>query len=366
MARHADCATAEVLEAVERLASDAVPGVRFEIASYLNALYKTAPELMWKVIGRLCREEQDRLVLQGMLGGPLDKLSLHHPDQVSELTIEILSRLDEGGDVGAVRRLCLAIVTSLYIWRNHERCGAIVKKIATDPQVNPDAAGDMLHQLRSVLTHGPVSPAEPSQDEIRRRAFEFFIQLLQAARNCFDRIQAEHQAKQFNDWPEEDQKTVQSLSRVIDAVGREIYYASGAYGQTKPAGDKERAIMSERSKRFYHEAAPLLDELADVGFPSLAHHVLQTLESFIPFDPSGVFLRIGRVVRGGRKGGYQYESLAVDLMVQLIERYLADYRSQLREDEECRRTLVEVLDTFVKAGWPSARRLSYRLDEIFR
>jgi hypothetical protein len=62
--------------------------------------------------------------------------------------------------------------------------------------------------------------------------------------------------------------------------------------------------------------------------------------------------------------GYQYDLMAESLMVRLIERFLAEYRSILREDEECRKVLIEILDTFI--GWPSDRRLTYRLEEIFR
>ncbi len=49
-------------------------------------------------------------------------------------------------------------------------------------------------------------------------------------------------------------------------------------------------------------------------------------------------------------------------MVRLVEQYLAEYRAILRENEECRRTLLEVLDIFVQVGWPSALRLTYRLE----
>jgi hypothetical protein len=90
------------------------------------------------------------------------------------------------------------------------------------------------------------------------------------------------------------------------------------------------------------------------------------LEACVDFDPPGVFLRIGHVVRGGQKGGYEYESLAADLMVRLVERYLAEHRALFREDEACRQTLLDVLGIFVGVGWPAARRLTYRLEEIFR
>ena len=51
---------------------------------------------------------------------------------------------------------------------------------------------------------------------------------------------------------------------------------------------------------------------------------------------------------------------------QLVERYLADHREIFREDANCRAALVSILDVFVEVGWPRARQLTYRLEEIFR
>ena len=71
-------------------------------------------------------------------------------------------------------------------------------------------------------------------------------------------------------------------------------------------------------------------------------------------------------MRSGQKDGYQFEAMAADLLVNLVERYLAEYRSVLREERGCQAALLEMLDIFVRVGWPSARRLTYRLEEIFR
>ena len=57
---------------------------------------------------------------------------------------------------------------------------------------------------------------------------------------------------------------------------------------------------------------------------------------------------------------------AAGLVVEIVEQYLAEYRPLLREDTKCRQALIEVLDLFVQAGWPSARRITYRLEDIFR
>jgi len=47
--------------------------------------------------------------------------------------------------------------------------------------------------------------------------------------------------------------------------------------------------------------------------------------------------------------------MAVDLIVRLVERYLAEFRALFREHEDCGRALPEILDVFVQAGWPRLR-----------
>jgi hypothetical protein len=125
-------------------------------------------------------------------------------------------------------------------------------------------------------------------------------------------------------------------------------------------------LSKAEKKRFLEQAGPLLDALSDIGIPRITHDLVQTLEHLIEFDPAGVFLRLGRVVRAGKEGHYQYDSMAAQTMVRVVERFLAEYRSLLRERDDCRRTLIEILDTFVEVGWPDARRLAYRTEEIFR
>jgi hypothetical protein len=346
---------------------DPVPAVRFQISSNLNVLYWTAPELMWRVIKRLCCEEPSRGVLQGLLVGPLGRLAGAHPEQVADLAKEIYDRVQEGAGADKVHKFCIDILTRLYIWRDNSICRDIAFRLVAEPVTSPGETRHVLGNLRRPLTYGPVDPHDPQQDAIRQRAIDLVTRFLHAAKDGLHHIETAYANVPFNDWPETAQKNTQSLTQLIDYIGWEIYFASGAHGaKSHDQADEQGPFIYEEKVRFYREAGHILDELADVGLPSLAHHLLETLEVFIPSDPEGVFLRIGRVIRGGQKGGYQYESLAADLMVRLVEQYLAEYRALLRENKECRQTLLEVLDIFVQVGWPSARRLTYRLEEIFR
>ena len=81
-------------------------------------------------------------------------------------------------------------------------------------------------------------------------------------------------------------------------------------------------------------------------------------------DPRGNLLRLAVIVRAGRNHRYESDRLAVDLIVRLIERYLAVYRHLFRGDADLQAALREILETFV--GWPSALQLIYRLDDLSR
>jgi len=321
---------------------------------------------MWRIIEHLCREEPSRGVLQGLISGGLWRLAGVARDQIATLTQAIFTRVKEGPGSGEVRALCVDVFTGLYIWRDQPLCREIVLGIVADPMAYADDALSLLRHFREPLTHGPVQPPDPDKDAIRHRAFDLLTQLLRAASHQLHHIEASYKSVPFDTWPASSQQSTRLLGCIINTIGTELYFASGAYANKKQRQAVDWEPLTQEQERFYREAGPLLDALAEVGFPNVAHYLLQLLEMFIPCDAPGIFLRIGRVVRGGQQGGYQYESVAVDLMVELVERYLAEYRPLLREHETCRQILLESLDIFVQAGWPKARRLAYRLEEIYR
>lgn len=125
-------------------------------------------------------------------------------------------------------------------------------------------------------------------------------------------------------------------------------------------------ITRPEQTRLYWEAETVFDDLSSIGFPALAHHLVETLEMYIDTDPRGVFLRVAAVVRAGKRWDYEYEQFAQDVVLRIVRRYLADKRALVQDDEECQRALRKILETFIEAGWPAAQHLAYRIDEIHR
>jgi hypothetical protein len=362
LGRHATCADAALLETIRRLATDDVPAVRFQVAIYLSSLYYMSPELMWELLERMSREDQSRGVLQGMLVGSLNPLAPHHPDRVTDCVLTIFERFRDGDGAAEVRRYCASIFAGLYLWQNQPVCGDVVNRIVENPANYSTEANQIVFDIRNWLNIGPIEPPNPQQDSVRTSSFKLLERMLEAVRDGLQTLSEKNGATPFQSWSNEEQERARKLAGVAEQVCTHVYFFSGAYKDQEgkiPLGAPERT-------RFLRESRRVLELLSDFGYPRLTHHLLEMLEYLVAFDPEEVFLLVGRVVRCSRQGGYQYEPMAADLVVRLVERFIAEFRHILQENEECRRALIEILDTFVEAGWPSARRLTYRMEDIFR
>lgn len=367
LGRSAPYAKPVVLDAIARLANDPVPAVRYQVACALNAISQTAPELMWRMIEDMCRTETSRGVLQGLVAGPMERLAPSSVDKVAELLLIVLDRVKDGPGAGTVREFCVGLISSLHLWRDADGCEAVVYSFAKDPLSDIEGAKTLVRNIREATTEGPVAPADPNKDAVRRRTWKLIETLLKSSIDAVQGIIARNNNIPYVEWADTDQEALKELQQLIDHIGTELYFASGAYHSDSLAVNNENdAIPDVKARRYYEESQVSFALLASSSLPSVTHNLLKTLEYMVAFDPPGVFKQIGKFVAAGKAGGFHYESMAADQMVELVERYLAEYRAELQTDPECRQVLMEILDAFVEAGWPSARSLTYRLDEIFQ
>src|SRR5206468_3202083 len=121
---------------------------------------------------------------------------------------------------------------------------------------------------------------------------------------------------------EQWQEEFQELARLIDYIGNQLYFSSGAYDGT----NSSKALDDNARRVFWEESREAITLLSGVAIPSVAHHLIETLQSFVPFAPAEVFHAVSNVINSAKSWGYQYESMAVDLLVKVTERYLAEQR----------------------------------------
>jgi nucleoside phosphorylase len=348
------CPTPVVLEAVGRLSTDPVASVRYLVAFHVRNLYRSAPDVMWRVLEDRARNETSNGVLRGVLGSLRGLLPAGESDRAAHLAEVIYERAPTGAGAVEVRKGCSLLFALLYLYRNHapsrERLFALIGQ--------PERAGDEVWQVlaaaRETLTYGPIDSPLEEHEAVRRRGWDVMLRTVASIREALERAESTGE--------EGGQEQRLALYRLANAIGSDLYHASGAADATLHP-EKDRSLAEKR--RFLSEAELLLEALSTFGVPPLGHSLAQTLAFLVPANPARVFLLFARVILRVADRGYSYEPSGVNLLVSVVERYLAEYREVLQQDAAALGLIIQVLDHFVEAGWPAAWRLAYRLDQIF-
>jgi hypothetical protein len=333
-----------------------VAAVRYQIGQRLLLLYYTAPDRMWALLESHVAQEERGGVALGLMGC-LNDLKRADEPRVAGLIVALIKRF-ESSVPHEVVELGIQILAVLAIWPATALACEFTAEVIADTATDPKSAGAILRVIREPLAYGSID--DPKAADIRARAFWTAKALLDRA---LEGYRAEIHGRDFSAADQREIDHARSIVGIIDGVARELYFASGAHDEST---GKQPRIDEARQRRFYAEAAPLFDLLVATGLAPATHSLLETLESMIRFDPEEVFFRIQRLLRAGHDAGYSQESQAINLVVRIVERYLADYRHLFQANEALRAALSEILNLFIEAGWPQALRLASRLEDIFR
>ncbi len=360
LAADLDLCTPELLGEIERLSRDPHPAVRLQVARGISLLRVSAPDLMWEIAERIAAEDSSRVVVQAFLCD-LPSMTEEEPERRRQIAESLYSRTPSDRPGGsALRRTAVSLIVDLHVWDGDDAAGEFLRReVIANLADSEEGMRQAIVRLRNAQNYGVEGDA--NADAIRARALALIEYALRQALADFEELSARLQVPLQEGDP--DLERARNAAEMIDTIAAELYFASGAH---KGANADEPKVSRAQSERLYREAGSVFDLLADAPVPPATHYLLETLEACIEFDPRGVFIRISRAIEGGKAGGYQFDNMAADLFVSLIERYLAEYRTLLQGDEELLKRLIEMLDTFVEVGWPKARRLTYGLHELFR
>jgi hypothetical protein len=355
LARSPDYLDEEFVGYIERLARDDVASVRFQIATKLNALVNIAPDLMWSNLNYFATEENNNGVIKGVFG-PLNRLAGMYPDEVVKLTESIFARtIDNDNDTEPISHSCLSIFLGLHLWRDQLEAGRQISLSLDQKEAPIGLKVHIVNELRNALS-------EYKDASVRKRAIKIMEKIVQ---DCVNDFQITLERLQQNNL-QDDRNYFKDVIRLADSAAMNIYFSSGAFAEKGGQKSSEKILSIDEKRIFLVELSHIILSLSQITYASVTHHLIETLELLVPANPRDVFLLVNSVVKAGKVGGYQYEYLAVDHIVQIVERYLAEYRQIIRESIDCQNALLEILDTFVAAGWPTARKLTYRLEEIYR
>jgi hypothetical protein len=347
---------------IRKLARDPVAHVRLQIVQNLGMLGKLDPTWAWSEIDFVLKGEPTRGVVAGALSA-LGSVALSDLPRAIRLAKGILRRYRDRDDPGMAhcRASAAALIFDIHIFQSNAEADEFVSKLMTDVIRNAEDIRQFIARYSDKLLLGRVDCPNSQENEQRRKALAFYSNVTERAFSEVKTRADKLDTRKFNTWPSNEQDMVRAMFGILDEVSIRLYFASGARSNASVAATE----VSPEQARLYREARPLFERLASAIVAPIAHHLIQTLESFIPLDPAATFALIAQSVRSAEQGGYGFEQMAAELVVRIVERYLADYRSVFA-DRARLEDLMDCLDVFVRAGWPSAQSLTFRLGEIWR
>ncbi len=344
---------------IDRLMDDVHPAVRLNAATRLVRIWDIDRDGFWRRSRTIVSNERNRTVLTHFVTGVLGRVMWSGAEnEVAELTLALLELLPVSDPGNAETRSHLVQIAALLWTRfDHVEATQRVEAWLASPVDHVKEVCEIIRCLSTQLIAGLRSGEIVNID--RARALAFFRRAVDLAGDELVTY------GDFTNLSEDQIKRAKSAMMIIDHACQQLYFGSGAF--KNPSDQSAAPVMTEAGRlTFFTEVAPILRCIGDHGGPHTIYNLVQLLDHLIETDPPAVFDLIAHALLvGGQAGGYQFEGLGVDLFVKLIGEYLADHK-EIFDLPERRQSLIECLETFLAAGWPSARRLLYRLPELIQ
>ena len=360
----------ETLEAIEILASDPVPSVRMVTAMELTNVYVKSPERFWHIMDNRAIHERNRVV-QKYLYHTLTRVAAKEKENEGKTT-RVMAKLLEHTPPPTEGLEPSDSFIVLLMWLIIDRQNPWALKTIEDTFfTDPIRFANPLSRAVSEVVRDYVLPKHLETDEERKRAKRAIEWLGQVIDLASDRIKELYPIVK-EDKTEESVKRLHDTYNVIDEVITRLYFAV-AYKRDQSEEPVEE-ISDDLRRDYYNEVKPLMqqvitfaqDPASGIMFAPTAHYFMQLLRCFLGCNPKEVLHLAAGVVKSSERFGYNLDSIAVHDVVEFVEIVLADYRREVRDDEECLEDLLNLLDMFAKTGWTDALKLVWRLDEVFR
>lgn len=363
LARNSRSPDTEIFEAVLRLSRDPHWAVRYQVRAHANALWESNRPLMWQIIEETASEETDLCILRFFTRMLVNALLWGDPDRIDGIVTAVQVRVNDTEDHESIASTVAHLLIKRMVSENHEASARRLDAWLVDLVTNEPYLQAVFQHCRDLMTMEAPNGDHIAASRVKEWAFRF-------QRSAIDRI-LEHyrELTQRNpqipvaNWPQADIRALEVIFHLADTIAGEVLIASGASGSDR---QDRWAQVDNRDCIFFREGFALIERLCDCPFAHPAYELIETLRFFVPCDPATVFGLIARCLRAAREDSIQFEQLAADLVVSIVEHYLSAYCALIQTDPILRHALLDVLDLFTVAGWPNAVRLVFRLEEVYR
>ena len=348
------------LAAIKQLADDPVPTVRFLLACESWRLLEHYPDVLWPLLKERAAAEKNEVVRQGIARSlwelihrdaahSLELIQAHNPSEDADAD-------DEDSTSGQL----VAMVVDYAVDHDDAWAKSTLMHWRSKPV---DFATSLGLSGARLIEH--VKPHNPAENAARARTL--LLDHLDATAAGIRELQK----VAVQPMPENVQQKWRSLYGIINNLVMRLYFAADI--DSKLRQRTEHPLTEEARAKFFHESLPLLRKVLSFGkepeagvlLAPTAHYFMQMLNGVVQYAPALVLSMATEVVQSSQRFNYNLDSMAMKETVELVERMLADFRTDIRNESSIK-DLLSLLDSFIEAGWPDALNLVWRLDEIYR
>lgn len=334
---------------------DAHPAVRLNAALRIVRLWTIDEERVWALTEAILERETNTAVLDHFICDVLSKLRGTNPTRAEGLILKALQRVDATGRLRRIKTHLAELLSYNWIGKASVDAFQALQKWIGAVQDEAPLLEAVCQGNRAALSIG-LRAKDGNYDDMRRRAQELVHQIVLSANAVLAQFYQQSESGSISN------EQASACAKLLDGVCLQLYFAGGGSAADHKAQQEDADIVDQ--KRYFFEIRHILKDVARLAEAHTSYYLLQTLERQIDVADAEVFDLIAfAMLERGRHIGFQFESLGADLFVRLIGRYMADYK-HVFEDSTRRDALIDCLELFIAAGWPSARRLLYRLPEI--
>ena len=343
----------EALGAIEAMVGSGDAIIRYLVVRELFRISDVAPTVFWRLIDERIANDTASIVRLAICDS-LARVAGSQHERVADAARRLWAVLPQDlSKRTEFRDNLLDIVIWLRFERGDTWAGDALGDLARAPMSNPS----LLHAAVFRLWHKVI----PTRLADERAEVEDVLGVVSGAIRQTCQVLGERDRAR----DERDEERLKDLYGVIDESVAHVYFCFSRQHS------RDADATAEARREFFYLVEPILNQILDFGLDRgfvlapTAHHFMELLNEVVQFDAARAVIMAARAARAGEGGNYNIDALAIGTVVTLVERVLADHRSEVQEPAVLG-ALMDLLDVFAATGWPEAIQLVWRLDELFR
>lgn len=351
----------ELPAVIEKYSADKNAVVRFGIMQFLNLLYRSNPDMYWRIIHDRIKNESNWMTKRAMINS-LESRRIYDNDQERFLESMELAKAELYGfpkESNTYKDSFLFVALCNLRYTGDKRTEAILLECL---EQNLSLGIPLVQQAFEIIEpENFYRNYDDDQDVAKSRLIvSLMMALLEKCEKILGTVQPDS---------EPDEK-VATCFEIINEIILRIYFAMQIFYRVNHGKIK---ISKEEKKKFYFFCKPMLEKIISIssnldgglmqGYS--AHHLIGIMDEVLEYDPEFSLETTSAATEMAFRTNYTADYDALNTIVKYTHKLLADHKTLLNNPKAFSQ-IMDMLNLYVRSGQIKVLEILWKLDEIFR